>query len=416
VIGPVAYLSGTAREHVIDPETLHDVPTHPAELAEWVAAARDVPLPRDLSARRRHHTEVGVAARLIGELGLAESELATAAELAPRESPAVALRARIRLAQVWHWQGRYAEAMESLADCVADAAAPADRAFAHHYAGLCAYDTGDVDRAAGHFQAALRWRVASGAARTEVEASRLGLDSADACRTAIAMAAELDRLVPAAHHRIRDALVARGLLPERPPHFGVLVELRCLLLDGPVGVDVVAGLFRHQPRIDRAVGDLVAGGWLVRSAGAIAATSRCMSVLVALMTAAGSALVDLWGAPRDELDRVDEVVAGALGTSAGPVFDALATVDTHAAPAVRLFDRCNALRHHRADGHAAAWWAVGLTPTAVAHVPPHDPVRRQVETATNRIAARPYRPLSTPDRAELVALLRALPGQPPVLP
>jgi hypothetical protein len=52
----------------------------------------------------------------------------------------------------------------------------------------------------------------------------------------------------------------------------------------------------------------------------------------------------------------------------------------------------------------------------VAGVPPHDPVRRQVETATNRIAARPYRPLSPPERAELVALLRSLPDQPPVLP
>lgn len=414
--GPVAYLAGTAREHVIDPETLHDVPTRPAELAAWVAAARDVPLPSDLAARRRHHTDVGVAARLAGDLTLAERELTVAAKLAAGESPTAALRARIRLAHVWQWQGRYAEATEELANCVADAATPADRAFAHQHAGKCAYDTGDVDRAAAHFQAALRLRLASGAERELVESSRVALDSADACRTAIAMAAELDRLVPAGHRGIKAALVAGGWLPERPPHFGVLVELRSLLLAGPVGVDVVAGLFRYQPRIDLAIGELVAGGWLVRSAGAIAATSRCMTALAALMAAAGRALVDLWGAPEDALDRVAEVVTGALRTSAGPVFDALATVDINAPPAVRLFERCNALRHHRADGHAAAWWAVGLAPTAVANVPPHDPVRRQVETATNRIAARPYRPLTSHERAELVALLRSLPDQPPVLP
>jgi hypothetical protein len=50
-------------------------------------------------------------------------------------------------------------------------------------------------------------------------------------------------------------------------------------------------------------------------------------------------------------------------------------------------------------------------------VPADDPVRRQVAAATTRVAARPYRLLSTVDRAELVGLLRRLPaGQTPVRP
>jgi hypothetical protein len=261
------YLPGTPREHTIDPETLRDVPSHPLTLADWVAETRRAPVPVDAVAERRHRTELGTAARLAGDLALAEWELVRAAELAARESPAVALRARIRLANVLHWQGRYDEAGPELDACVADAATPADRAFAHQHAGRCAYDTGDVDRAAAHFQAALRLRVAAGVESSFVEASRTATDAADACRTAIAMAAELDRLVPAAHHRISEVLRADSLLPERPRQFGVLLELRGLLPAGPVATIVMAGLFRYEPKIDSTIAALVGSGWLVRSAG-----------------------------------------------------------------------------------------------------------------------------------------------------
>jgi hypothetical protein len=409
VTGAGVFESGTPREYTIDPETLRDVPSRPAALAGWLGAVREVPVPLDPVAQRRHRTEIGVAARQAGDLELAERELSTAAVLAALESPRVAVRARIRLARVWHWQGRYREATTELASCVEDAATPADRAFAHQHAGECAFDRGHVDLAAAHFQAALRLGAASGARPAELAASRTALDAADACRTAIAAAAELDRLVPSAHHRIREVLLSGDLLPERPPHFGVLVELRTLLLAGPVPTTVVAELFRYGPGIRAAVGDLAATGWLACSANAVAATPRCRAVLSALMSAAGITLVGLWGAPDAQVSQLHEVVRGAIGTSAGPVFDALATVDVDGPAAVRLFELCNALRHHRADGHAAAWRAFGLTATSVAAVPKSDPVRRDVETTTNRIAARVYRPLSTVRRSGLVTLLRHLP-------
>ncbi|HEY0805728.1 MAG TPA: hypothetical protein VGD84_11705, partial [Pseudonocardiaceae bacterium] len=146
--------AGTAREHVIDPESLREVPTHPAALVAWIADADRAQPPADPVAERRFRTELGVAARIAGELALAERQLSRAVELAATESPAVLLRARLRLAHVRQWQGRYAEAGAEFIRCVTAAATPADRAFAHQHAGTCAYDAGDFDRAAAHFQAA----------------------------------------------------------------------------------------------------------------------------------------------------------------------------------------------------------------------------------------------------------------------
>jgi tetratricopeptide (TPR) repeat protein len=404
------YLAGTTREYVIDPETLREVPTRPAELAAWVAGTCHAEVPADPVAERLHRTELGVAARLAGDLGLAERQLRRAAELAAEESPAVALRTRLRLANVHQWQGRFAKAETEFAECGVAAATPADRALTHHHAGKCAYDAGDFDRAAGHFQAALRLWLASGAEPWQAESSRVALDAADSCRTAIVVATELDRLVPGGHHRIRDELRGGDALPSRPPHLGVLIELRGPLMAGPVPLTVVAGLFRYYARhIEHAIDELVATGWLLRSANALVATPNTVALLDTHLAAAERVLDPVWGWPSDLLARLAAVVDGAVGTSDGPVFDTLATVDPPASAAVRLFERCNALRHHRADAHAAAWRAVGLTATSVAEVPATDPIRLQVETATNRIASRAFRPLSTVERAELGALLRQLP-------
>ena len=74
-------------------------------------------------------------------------------------------------------------------------------------------------------------------------------------------------------------------------------------------------------------------------------------------------------------------------------------------PQARLFDQLRALRHHRADAHAEAWAEEGLE---VRDLPDDDPVRRRVEAATDRKAARPYRPLTRDDRAELLVGLKSL--------
>ena len=65
----------------IDPETLREVPD---SYEAW--------------------TQLGVAARMLGELDLAERALTKALELRPSTA------ARLRLAHVFQWQGRFAEA------------------------------------------------------------------------------------------------------------------------------------------------------------------------------------------------------------------------------------------------------------------------------------------------------------------
>jgi hypothetical protein len=406
VSGPVTYLTGTEHEHTIDPETLHEVPTRPNDLVVWVGRNRRAPVPTEPAAALLHHTELGVAARMVGALSLAERELAAAAELAGRIAPTAALRAGLRLAHVHQWQGRFAEADAEFARCVAAATTPSDRAFAHQHAGKSAYETGDFETAATHFAVALRLR--EGGDPDLVASSALAVDATDACRTAVAVAAELHRLVPGGHHATAAALRAANALRERPDHLGPLVELRTLLPAGPVSKSVVAELFRYSEVVDTALADLVATGWLTDTGTAFAATPKCHDLLANLVVAMDTALGRQWERPALTA-TLTTVVRRAAGTSDGPVFDALAGANPRGGHAVRLFELCNTLRHHRADAHAAAWRAAGLSADAVRDLPDDDPVRREIEAATDRVASRPYRPLSTADRAELVTQLGRLP-------
>lgn len=402
----VVHLAGTPHEYVIDPETLRDVPTRPAELAGWLDLALDAPIPTDVIAERRYRTDVGVAARMLRDLELAEQQLYVAAELARRESRTSALRARIRLANVWHWQGRFAAAADEFDACVAAAGTPAERAFAHQHAGKCAYDMNEFDRAMGHFHAALRLRAEGAAPFDLTESSRIALDAADACRVALAVENEIGRLLPDVTRRIKAVLLSENLLTDRPRRLGPLVELRGLLLAAPVPIDLVTGMFAQDicPDID----DLVMTGWLDRFGHTITPSQRCVALLETVRSATSIALRELWGEPAAALARVGAVVCGAIGTSRGQIFDALATRDPCGSTALQLFDRCDALRHHRFDAYTAALRSVGLTPRSARTVPADDPVHHDVAAATNRAAARPYRPLSTVDRDGLVAELRRL--------
>ena len=54
-----------------------------------------------------------------------------------------------------------------------------------------------------------------------------------------------------------------------------------------------------------------------------------------------------------------------------------------------LHHRLSVLRYHRADAHAAAWQAAGLTSEAVTQLPA-GPMRSAIEAETNRRAGMPY--------------------------
>jgi len=76
---------------------------------------------------------------------------------------------------------------------------------------------------------------------------------------------------------------------------------------------------------------------------------------------------------------------------------------------VLLHHRLSVLRYHRADAHAAAWQAVGLTSQAMMQLP-EGPVRTAIEAETNRRAGVPYATMSVAERGALLTGLAALPG------
>ncbi len=212
----------------------------PVALSAWVRTTAAAPAPADPVAERRHRTDLGVAARLSGDLELAEKELSQALQLALSESPSAAVRTRARLALVRQWRGCYAEAAGIWTRASRrPSRLPTGRSRTSTPARA---PTTSATTTARRRISSRHWACACSTARTRPWSRRPGkaLDAADACRTAIAVAAELDRLVPGGHHRIRDTLRGLHLLPERPPNFGALVELRGILLMGRGPHSVVA--------------------------------------------------------------------------------------------------------------------------------------------------------------------------------
>ncbi|MCE6996807.1 hypothetical protein LZG04_18640 [Saccharothrix sp. S26] len=343
----------------IDPETLREVPDDPEGLTAWLARQRPT--------THAEWTAVGQAARLLDRLDEAERAFRRA-----DDTPAT----RLRLAQVRQWQGRFAEADEACAELLDH---PVFGHFAHQHAGKSRYEQGDWRAAERHFRIALDLRE-----DPELRSSsELALDAANACATAAEVAVELHRLIPPVHRQ-----GARYLHGERPPHTPVLADLASVLAHGPMPLRAVRDVHRYHPRLEAALADT---DWLVVADGQVTATERCRAFLVVVNEAHTRAAADLWPVVPDiTVPRVDHPMSVAR---------------TGETPQARLFDQLRALRQHRGDAHAAAWAEAGLE---VRELPEDDPVRRRIEVATDRAAARPYRALTRDGRAELLSALRRL--------
>ena len=364
----------------VDPETLHEIPDHPAELAAW--------LDRQSPDDHQSWTAAGVAARLLRRLDQAEHALATALAL----NPTVA--ARLRHAHVLQWQGRFAEAVPEFDRCVAEADDDV-RHFAHQHAGKCHYDQGRWDLALTHFREALRRRSTA----TLIASSELAVDAADACLTAATIAPELHRLVPAVHRAAGPRAVAA--VTDGPPRLGLLAEMASLLATGPVPRQVIHDLNRYAPTLDTALTALATDGWLTLTPDTITATPRCHPLLALLNDVHATTAATLWPTPPSLPVWPDHPLTSAV------------TANT---PAARLFDQLRALRHDRADAHATAWQAEGLTIPELQALPPDSPLRTRIETTTDRIASRPYRKIDAESRARLIDNVRALPEKSPDMP
>ncbi|KAA2262248.1 hypothetical protein F0L68_13245 [Solihabitans fulvus] len=362
--GNLTSWADTPFEHHLDPETLREVPHRPEELASWLDARLAAPAPADAEAELVWRTEVGVAARLLGRLDLAERELTVALTLAERSATADPLAARVRLALVHQWQGRFELARSELVDCLVRVArrpkpGPVDP-FIEQHAGTCAYDAGDWPLARHHFGRAVRLRADEGG-RAAAAAALLAVDAADACATAADLAAEVDRLVIGVHRATAGSGVFREV--ERPPHAGVLIDVAELLLAGPVSVTVLRGVHRYADGLDATLAELVDGGWLEPIGDAVATTARCVPALEAIVAGQHAAAAGLWPDPEAALNAVRRVVAGATG---GPVFAAFAGHSgeggqggeggegRHGTEGSRLAEggHTGAAGHHDTDGHA----------------------------------------------------------------
>ncbi|UBU13509.1 hypothetical protein [Nonomuraea gerenzanensis] len=98
------------------------------------------------------------------------------------------------------------------------------------------------------------------------------------------------------------------------------------------------------------------------------------------------------------LDAAERVPGGALELVAPPYEPEGA--ERRGQAGLLLFNRLAVLRYHRADAHAAAWQAAGLTAAGIVGLP-DGPLRAAIEAETNLRAAAPYRTLTVRERETL---------------
>jgi hypothetical protein len=109
---------------------------------------------------------------------------------------------------------------------------------------------------------------------------------------------------------------------------------------------------------------------------------------------AGRDVAHLAGLTGRVLACADRDPGGALEVMAPPY-------EPEGTPAgVLLFNRVAALRYHRADAHAVAWRAAGLTAGNIADLEP-GALRDAIEDDTNERAAQPYSALTARERETL---------------
>jgi hypothetical protein len=199
---------------------------------------------------------------------------------------------------------------------------------------------------------------------------------------------------------------------------GPLVEFRTAL--GWPGRTVtpshVAAVLRYRDpdELRPAVAGHVDGGLLeVDPDGGFRATGRGRDFLGELLAVQGTVLSEHWRGHEVRMDRLVEVTGRVLaeaGATGGEAFAAMAPPYEPAGtvPPALLLNRLGTLRYHRADAHAAAWQAAGLTAAQIQTMPA-GPERATIEAETDRLAAPPYAGLALDEKFVLLADLAALP-------
>lgn len=200
-----------------------------------------------------------------------------------------------------------------------------------------------------------------------------------------------------------------------PPHRGLLLTLRYALLRGPMTRSAVRLAVRYQPavEIEEAVDELVRDGWLAPDGPdgtGVALTDNGKRFLTLLYDVHAEVARRQWG-PAERPAATAQRLLDAARESGGPAFAVMSPpYERPGDPSgLLLFNRLAAFRYHRADAHAAAWQAAGLTTEEIVRLEPGEQ-RDGIERETNQNAAAPFAVLGAEERGDFLAWLDGLPG------
>ncbi|MFG1948289.1 hypothetical protein [Nonomuraea sp. NPDC048826] len=196
----------------------------------------------------------------------------------------------------------------------------------------------------------------------------------------------------------------------RPEALGLLNDLRYTLPLRPLTRRDLAAVHRYGTDREEDVREHVRRGELADDGDTLRLTERGLETVRELYATHAATAARIW--PDHDVETLAELAGRVLGKAMAEPGPALAVMtppyEPDESPAgLLLFNRLAALRYARADAHAAAWQAAGLTAAEVVALAPGG-LRERIEADTNRRAAPPYACLSEQDREFLHKGLLAL--------
>ncbi|MEV2267060.1 hypothetical protein [Nonomuraea africana] len=232
-----------------------------------------------------------------------------------------------------------------------------------------------------------------------------------------AFAASIAPLIDAVHIDVHAAGRQAGLEYVRRSGLrpGFLIDQRYVLPLRPLTRAGLAAVYRYGSAAERdaeVAGHLAQGTLREDDDGRLHATPVTLAFVEGLYELHEGATARLWRG-RDELvgelgELVGRLLEGADRAEGGALEVMAPPYEPEGVSAgLALFNRLAAVRYHRADAHAAAWQAEGLTAEEITGLR-EGPVWETVERGTNRRAAQPYALLEEEERERLRNGLRAL--------
>ncbi|MEU7862414.1 hypothetical protein [Nonomuraea sp. NPDC049141] len=205
---------------------------------------------------------------------------------------------------------------------------------------------------------------------------------------------------------------------------GFLTDLRFTLPVRALTRRSLAGIYRYgdAASLDAEIRDHLERGMLEEDGdGALRPTAEALAFIDGLYAVHAATTARIWAGHdlqtlADLAGRVVDAAGAAYGREPGGDANGEPSGDAYGEPGgafaamappyepvgtpagVLLFNRLAALRYHRADAHAAAWRAAGLTAAEIVALGP-GPLRDRIERETNQRAAAPYGAITDHERA-----------------